>query len=515
MEKKDSLFKVISHTLKQIENGYDLKWTWSPEKLKISLKDYASLLAEYGLSHKVTNKQVLEKIMDTNNLLELIKNEDTKVLPIQLIDRYPLSVIDLVRLLHKSNYNMYFFINIEPHIDFSELDSEWKKMIVASPNEKLFMYLFSDDDYVKIFFGIINELFGRLGELRQLYLLKNSTYPKYLRQDTLSEFIIDGNISPKVRTLLFPLFNWKDGTPEGITEVYVMLPPNLRKKMFPSNRAFFKWIVEQKSNELFDIFNQLDEPYKIGLMKFDKKFLDRLPFDDKVKIKLELEDVPDEIKDMIVLPMSSQAVYDGEDVASMVHESRDQNDREWVQAFVDQTLWEKTIDWDYSHITDSDIDQYYWDYITEKNKVAIVNKLKENGVEIDYEDDDAVKEAALEDDEINNVLHIASSDGVRSGEENELYKDIKNLMKELFGSDWTWDSNGSKVIVTVDISEYPADWLSDAYNECGEWDVPCMFKYIRANNVDGRDMPSLPEYRYGIQGDFDKDSFNEYISGEL
>ena len=134
--------------------------------------------------------------------------------------------------------------------------------------------------------------------------------------------------------------------------------------------------------------------------------------------------------------------------------------------------------------------------------------------EINLDDEDEVKDAAFENDEISSVLHIAASDGERSGDEAELIKDIKSGIDELFGKG-NWKKVDNNVYATIDLSNFDEEQIYDAYNDCGEWYIKCIFTTIRGDYTDKYDKPSLPDYRYGIQGDFDKDSFNEYIVDNL
>ena len=173
----------------------------------------------------------------------------------------------------------------------------------------------------------------------------------------------------------------------------------------------------------------------------------------------------------------------------------------WVQAYIDEELWEETTHWSYDGVA------IPFDEINERSVNIIKEYFEKIGLEYDEGD---LESKMMENSEIEDILEIATWDGHRSGDENELLHDIEGVLNQLFG-DGNWERSKHGIKSTVSLVGYDRTLITGAYNDCGNWNVSCIWHTLKSEYVDRRDKPSLPEYRYGINGDFDSETFNERI----
>lgn len=501
-------------------------------KKGISEKEIQEILIDYALKTDTSTLNNLNRSLFFNYkfLAELLKDDKTKEKVINLYRKYD-EIYDISKeinsLLMYSDFNLYFFIGLEGFYDFVRhfpstafrsllkyvTDSaDWDKPQV----KKFFVYFFDNPAYVEGFEDDIKNNFKGIGESLQKFLINkgflNSIEPAYPKNWLNSEQIND-----EIKDLMINKI--KDDIREEDIKVlvrfYINIPEKYQKMIFPTEKEFYEMIGKYDVvDEVLDVLDDILPPERVGLFfKYNPNFINRLQTEDeKVKVKYGIDGVPEEIKSSIDLPMEEMAKFDGEDIASMFYENRD-GYTDWIKHYVDGDLYDKSLYWDYNP-DQSTIKQYYWDYLTPQNLEKIKEILKKENPDLDLTDKDALQEAAFEDGEVGSVLHSAAANGERNGDEAQLIMDIRRGIDELFGKG-NWKLEDDKVFAKISLHQFNEDFLRYSYNDCGEWYIKCMFLDIWKDYMDRRERPSLPDYRYGIQGDFDKDEFNDYIEGNL
>lgn len=525
---KQSIFKYLDRMSEGLVPKINFfKYT----KKGLSKKDIIEIIVDYALESDLENLENLDRnlFFDTENLNLLLEDSDKREKVIKLFQKfysiYNLS-FEIYELLLLSNFNLYFLIGLESFYDFTNFSNSKFDLLlsyitnIGSWNEssvkRFFIYFFNNDAYIVEFNREIRKYFKKMGETIQRFLIFKTNFSEYLGHNTIITFLSDETISDVVKKKLIEKANLKDEDIDSVAKVYINIPEEYRKMLFPSEREFFTWLGDsQEYDTIFTILDDLFSPENVGkFFRYNPNWSSHIDTEDgKVKLKYQIRGVPDFVKDSIVLAMVEEVQFDGEDVEKMFADYRDSHSV-WVRYYVDEELYDHSMSWDYNPAT-STIKEYYWDDLTPENLNKIKEILKKNNPDLDLDDEDAVQEAAFEDGEIRSTLHSAAADGERNGDESKLIEDIKEGIDELFGKG-NWRHTEPGVIkAKVDISQFDVDNIIDAFNDCGEWHIRCIFFTIRKEAFSSKDKPSLPEYRYGIQGDFDKVAFNDYIEGNL
>lgn len=527
MDKKEKFIRHVYYLLSQIDDSYLNNFPYTAKKLGMTDLEYATMLANYLISGNQMKTAKLRDIVlgsGYENMVTLASDPNGIKILTKVIDMYGSLFTGTIPtlLLKRSNFNLGFFINNEELFNNREqIKDIFRSSRPHEIPEKFMLYVFSNNHYVDI---LKDSIVGSLMDLPpkvQSFLILEKKLP-----------LSDNNIltilsNPQYDKLPIKIKNqiFKDRF-EGrkklsnieLMRTYLEFLPYYQKKIFKTEKLFFGWVAKQKGNDL--LFKFLEEADRESVVNFLRSYPTILTqkikdLDVLARIKYEMDDIPEDIKDNINLPMQKNIKLGAGVVSDMLYGDRD-GYQKYVEYFIDDTLYEHTMHWDYSYMSTSDIDQYYWDDITEKNVIRIINKLKENGVEIDFTNMNEVKEAALEDDDISSVLTMAANDGARAGDESKLYGDIVDILNELFGKgEWVHNYENKTITVNADISDFDDRDISYVYNDCGEWDISCLFSVLKKDYLDDRNKPRFPDYRYGIQGDFDKEIFNETIISNL
>lgn len=534
--KKDKIKNIIFYDLNRVNDdaSKDLLYP-NDDVLHLPIYEYAKILGEYGLEHNLTNASIRDIILNPMVLSQLLNDTSTQQMSIHLIDKY-LHMGDskdlFLKVLYYSNYNLYYFIDMLSRGILSMLNNSDTHQILYNlfnlfnttqkldENQLKFLnYIIRNNETNKKFTSEFALFFIRLPENFKKVLIMESSFLTNVKNNWKITLLEDGLI--KESDMLYKVYDSiSDDIPPSYDEVIKIYQENplLRKKLFSSTKKFLDWIIDKDNDILFDIIlnllskENIDKLFKYKPNLLFDTFKDNM--DSLVYIKFSENIIPDEIKNSIKLEMSGEVIFDGEDIKDMFYNDRDGTNN-WIKYYIDDDLWEHSMDWEYN-VSDREIKQYYWDKINLKNKNRIIEQLKNSEVEIDFSDDDEIAEAALDDDEIGSLIRISIDDGLRYSDERQLSEDIDNGINELFGvGKWKHDYDKNVVIATVDLNEFDQGLLTDAFNECGFWEIKCIFKIIKTSFIENRNKPSLPEYRYGISGDFDTDAFNENISNKL
>lgn len=385
---------------------------------------------------------------------------------------------------------------------------------------KFLHYLFSMEEIPKVLHKFILPYFHLFSLSLQKFLINVSHLFWYTSQDYVINYLtpndhykLDLSV---VRDIIKSKYEFKktNESPYYLTKLYITMDENYKKVVFKDDLHFLRWLYTFNVDEIINLLNQ-----NLFNQTWTNKFFDTFPnfikrvnkegdMDELIKLKF-IRGIPTEISKEIKIPLKIEGViFDGNDILNMIQKN-DYSD--YVKKFVDDTLFESTMDW-YYDTDESSIRQYYWEYIDEKNMELIKSKILENDPEIDMEDEDAIQDAAFDDDDIKSALHIGAEDGQRFGDESELYKDCENVINELFGvGEWVrTETNYNTIITNISLENFDYGLMIDGYEDNGEWDVKYIFIYCMKEKSN-RDKPGLPEYRYGISGNFDEKIFNETI----
>lgn len=532
-ETKEKVRRVIERHLDKMSEGLAKPIDFYGFKQKgLTDLEICEILVDYAIKSSIEKLGNLNRSLFFNQkfLAELLKDDKTKEKVINLYRKYD-QIYDISKeiysLLLYSDFNLYFFIGLEGFYDFVRYfpnaafrslleyvtaSEEWNKTQV----KKFFVYFFTNPAYVKGFEDEIKNNFKNIGNFLQKLLINEGLlteieplYPKsWLNSEQINDEVKDVIIN-KIKDDI------REENIKVLVRFYINIDEKYQKIIFPTEKEFYGMIGKyDEVDEVLDVLDDILTSERVGLFfKYNPNFINRLQTEEeKVKVKYGIDGVPEEIKSSIDLPMEEMAKFDGEDIASMFYENRD-GYTDWIKHYVDGDLYDKVMYWDYNP-DQSTIRQYYWDYLTPQNLEKIKEILKKENPDLDFTNKDTVQEAAFEDGEVGSVLHSAAADGERNGDEAELIKDIHNGIDKLFGRG-NWKLEDGELFAKISLRQFNEDFLRYSYNDCGEWHIRCMFLDIWRDYMDRRERPSLPDYRYGIQGDFDKDAFNDYISGNL
>lgn len=530
---KDKVKKSIFGHLKRFISGVEP--LINPQiytKKGLSKKDIAEIKVDFALETNFEDVHQMDKdfFFESDDLTLLLNDEKTKEKVIKLFERFS-SVYNLrdeiFNLLHSSNFNLYFLIGLEGFYDFTERFSNRQFDVILeyvtkhemwneSSVKRFFIYFCNNPAYLSEFNKEFEHYFPYMGETLQRFLVYKTDFSSNIGSTSLIKYLDDSKISDVVKRKLVYSTNVMDEDIGDIVRIYLNIPEEYKKTLFPTEKDFYMWLGDsERYDEVFEVLDDMFIPDRVEMFfRYNPNWVSNVDSEDeKVKLKYQIRGVPDFVKDQIKLPYTKEIPFDGEDVKDMFADYSD-SPSVWVRYYVDEELYDRTMSWDYNP-DESTIKQYYWDDLTPENLNKIKEILKKNNPDLDLDDEDAVQEAAFEDSKIKSALYSAAEDGERSGDESKLIDDIKEGIDELFGKG-NWRHTEPGVIkAKVDISQFDESHLLNAFHDCGEWDIRCMFFTIRKEYFSHRDMPSLPEYRYGIQGDFDKSQFNDYIEGNL
>ena len=386
---------------------------------------------------------------------------------------------------------------------------------------KFFHYLFNIGRLVDVFRNSIIEYFPKYPPQLQKFLILKFNLFKYYSFDSMTYFFNENNsLDLNVAKLIMKRMEGLRKVSYNINNIvkfYTSTDDKYKTLLFKTDQNFLNWIYKQ---EILDILDILDMGFLKG--ELTHKFFESFPNFIKrvirvgnhnllVKLKF-IKDVPEYIKDRIILPYTEDnVIFDGDDILDMI-----QNDDSslYVKYFVEDSLWEYTTEWDYS-IDESSVRQYYWGLISDKNIGLIKNKILKDDPEINVEDEDTLQDAAFDDYDIKSTLLIAATEGERVGDESKLYNDCKEVLNELFGEgNWRRSDNYDTIVANISLKNFDPSDIFYGYEYNGEWTVSYIFKYCM-KELQYRDKPGLPDYRYGISGDFDKDAFNGSISENI
>lgn len=525
-DKKSKIKKVLNNYLTKLDKG-ELKSFNLDSFRGLTNKELIEIIVDHALEYNVP-ETTINYYFNIKNLVELLKYDDTKEKVINLLKKYRDNIVlsyEISEIIINSNFNLYFLIGLESFYDFTDFPNRELSTIFRHINEKklwddsnvkkFFIYFFNNPAYVIEFSYEISIYFQVMSETLKRFLVAKTDLLETVGIRTWVDFLNDGRTSETVGELIMKKINWGDEDVDDIVKFYLRIDEKYRKFLFANDQDFYIWLGDKENHD--DVLSVLDDLLSSErvnqFFRWNPNWVEHIDHEEgKVKLKYGISGVPDFVKDSIKLDMVEQAKFDGDDIEKMFYDHRD-SPSVWVKYYVDDELWDHTINWDYSP-DESTIRNYYWDDINEKNLNTIKEILKKENPEINLDDEDEVKDAAFENDEISSVLHIGASDGEREGDVTKLIEDIESGFNELFGKD-NWKKVDNKVYATIDLNHYDNGQIYDAYNDCGEWYIKCIFTTIRSDYMENRDKPSLPEYRYGIQGDFDKDVFNDYIAVHL
>ena len=444
-------------------------------------------------------------------------------------------------LLYRSNFNFSFYSSVdeldtylrrsdtlEYLIEWSVKDSktdssEFKRFIIYTfstyPNvirheDVTISKYFEDFDKVLQRFFIFKTNF--IYELTQSGIKRIIELLENLGEHKFNEIVIKKIVSES------KVLEWVDmqGDDEDrayalgqLIKFYKSLSDNTKTILFKDEKTFYNFILNKVNayGIIFDFIGLINntklftEEITNKFFKYNPTFINLvndIPNNGDVLVELKYGDnfVPQEVKDQINLPMVETVEFSSSQVVDMLWDHED-SPASWVQAYIDEELWEETTHWSYDGVA------IPFDEINERSVNIIKEYFEKIGLEYDEGD---LESKMMENSEIEDILEIATWDGHRSGDENELLHDIEGVLNQLFG-DGNWERSKHGIKSTVSLVGYDRTLITGAYNDCGNWNVSCIWHTLKSEYVDRRDKPSLPEYRYGINGDFDSETFNERI----
>jgi hypothetical protein len=540
MDKQEQYKKMINNWLNGQLKGIYSSFTernnpYVLTKKGISEEFIANTIIDFILSNeekiKISDDSVdfLNFIFDeTNTLSILVKNPATIDKVVKVMNKYKnyLHSKTYLKILYNSGLNIDFYERTK-NIMYTNVSPTMLAFLLEEINKdgwdrdyvKKFMFYFLDDSTQAAFYKeTLKFYFIYMGKVIQNYIAtKTYFFDAISDRDVISLIKTVGD-----ETIIKEIITNKDYDEydtEGYSNFYLSLPQEYRKFLFRVEKSFFNWQVQkmrESHSDLYDIINNwgefpFDEEYLIKFFHYHPDFInefkDELQEDDLVRLKFGINGIPSEIKNQITLPTTEEVILDGDEIENAIY-SHDESPAIWVTYYIDDTLWEHTSDWDYDNV---EID---FDIINESNLNLIKEYLRGQGVEVDDIDRDELEDLIKEDNKLEIKLRYATRESHRISEEYELVKDIENLLKELFPNGWERAHGGIKTVISLD--DFSSNEINDALNECSEWNVKCIWKQVMSEKSN-RDKPSLPSYRYGIQGDYGiiEKYFNLTLADEL
>jgi len=539
MDKQEQYKKMVNNWLNgQLKGIYSFTERNNPyvlTKKGISKEFIANTIIDFILSNqeKINNSENISEFLNfifnqTDTFSILLKNPATIEKVIKVMNTYKgwISSKTYLKALYESNLNLDFYESTK-NIMYSNVGSTMLAFLFEEINNdgwdrdyvKKFMFYFLDDDSQAGFYKeTLKFYFDKMSKVIQKYIATNTNFFNLISDYDLIVLIK----SVEDETIIKEIITNKDYDEydsEYYSKFYLSLPQEYRKFLFRVEKSFFDWQVEKirdSYSELHEFIsnwghNPFNEEYLIKFFHYHPNFInefkDELQEDDLVRLKFGIDGIPSEIKDQITLPTTEEVILDGDEIENAIY-SHDESPAIWVTYYIDDTLWEHTSDWDYDNV---EID---FDIINESNLNLIKEYLRGQGVEVDDIDRDELEDLIKEDNKLEIKLHYATRESHRISEEHELVKDIENVLKELFPNGWERAHGGIKTVISL--NDFSDDEINSALYECSEWNVKCIWKQVMSEKSN-RDKPSLPSYRYGIQGDYGiiEKYFNLTLADEL
>lgn len=528
----ESYKKRILLILKNINKGvYDINKIniFDLTKKGIPKEFIAKTIAEYCIENEPNlNTDLVELVISNNVLLPLINNENDIDVAIKVIEEFKgmIGGSRYMNILFSSNFNMKLFLNTEDMFSdkigsqtisllfdlIEDSDTPWE----GSNIKRFFIYFLNDSDNLRISAEEIGRYFSKMDiVLKRFITYKTDFFKTYSSFGTTVRKILNRLDSNEIELAkkIIESSEIKEEDMDTIASFYSTLKDDFKPLMYPNEEDFYHSIktniVEGKESldSLFYLFEEKFSPEEINkFFTYNPNFLqevkNKLMIEYLVDLKYKYSNsIPKSILDQISLPMTEEVLLDGDDIEPLIYDDRDGTAR-WVKYFIDDELWEHTMGWDYHDTT------IPFDDISDQNLELIKKYLKDNGVEIDGLDRDELDGVMMENDEIETVLKRAANEGARSGDEIELINDIKKVLTELFLGGWKHVDGG--IQTTLNLTQLDTDEIKYGFDNCGNWSIKCIW-LDQMGERENRSKPSLPEYRYGINGDFDTENFNHYI----
>lgn len=532
--------KVILTILKNSNKGvYDIRQhnPFLLIKRGVPERFIAKVIAEFVLNNDINSDKLLNYLTNSTVYDSLLKNKNTSNLILSLIEKHHsfFDKDDIGHFIVKTNFDIEFFKKIQSILIFGEIGFLFRtvddfEMWEMDKVKSFFIWFFNDPNYVSINLEPLYRYFPKMGRVLKLFLVYKTEFIRFFGENNIIELInklsiqSDLDVVKKIIKTYIENYITIDNERIEIRELYYFyhkINDQFKPLVSPSKKELFQKmylsaINNDNTEQLLElIIEDMDRVDVEEFFTYNPDFVNYIKenYDNEeliFKLKFATQGVPDEVKDQLTLKMDEEVILDGDEVTMLVYEDRD-GVYNYVKYYVNEVLWEQTMDW-YYDVSNNDINQYYWDDLNEKNLNKIKEILKEENPDADLDDEDLLKELALENDHISSELRSAARDGLTSGDENELIKDIHNVLDKLFPRGWSLDVHGLKT--TISLSDLDEDEIMDGYDNCGEWNIRCIW-LDRMGDRSGRDKPSLPDYRYGIQGSFDIDAFNDNLEGSL
>lgn len=528
--------KIILTILRNSNKGvYDIR-QHSPFlliKRGVPERFIAKVIAEFVLNNDINSTKLLEYLTNSSVYDSLLKNKNTSNLILSIMEKHHsfFDRDDIGHFIVNTNFDIEFFKKIQSILNFKEIGFLFRTVDVFDLWEKdevksFFIWFLNNPDHVRNNYEYLYRYFLNMGRVLKLFLVYKTEFISFFGENNIIELTkrlsiqSDLDVVKKIIKIYTENYITIDNEIE-IRELYYFyhkINDEFKPLVSPSKKELFQKMYRSAINDdnteqllelIIEDMGEVDVndffSYNPGFINYIKENYDNEEL--FFKLKFATRGVPDEVKNQLTLKMDEEVVLDGDDIGYLVHK-----EDTYVSYYVDGVLWEQTMDWDYV-ISNNDIDQYYWDDINEKNLNKIKEILKEEDPDADLDDEDVLKELAFENDHISRELRRAAIDGLRSGDENELIKDIHNVLDELFPRGWSINESGLKT--TISLSDLDRDEIIYfGYENCGEWNIRCIW-LDRMGERSGRDKPSLPDYRYGILGSFDIQAFNDNLEGNL
>lgn len=532
--------KIILTILRNSNKGvYDIR-QHSPFlliKRGVPERFIAKVIAEFVLNNDIISTKLFKYLTNSEIYNSLLKNKNTSNLILSIIEKFHsfFDRDDIGYFIVNTNFDIEFFKKMQNILNFSRFGFLFRtvddfEMWEMDKVKSFFIWFLNNPEHIRNDYDHLYNYFPKMDRVLKLFLVYKTEFISLLNSSDIIRLInklsiqSDLDVVKKIIKSYTEDYITLDNIRIDIKELYhfyYKISDEFKPLVSPSKKELFQKIYRSAINN--DYTEQLLEliiedmgrfdvhdffSYNPGFINYIKENYDNEEL--IYKLKFATPGVPDEVKNQLTLKMDEEVVLDGDEVTMLVYKDRD-GVYNYVKYYVNEVLWQKTIDWDYG-VSNNDIDQYYWDDLNEKNLNKIKEILKEENPDADLDDEDVLKELALEDDHISRELRSASENALRSGDENELTKDIHNVLDKLFPRGWSLDVHGLKT--TISLSDLDEDEITDGYENCGEWDIKCIW-LDRMGDRSNRDKPSLPDYGYGIQGEFDIDAFNDNLEGNL
>jgi hypothetical protein len=505
----------------------------------------ADTIVDYALSLKGEDVLDLDEIFFTETINGLLSSDETKNKVITLIKKYrelgEISTHDYIYILLKTDLNLFLTINTSDFFSFDTHDvmdlftlikNQYNNNWDTPSVRKFIIYFFSnppDEFFIRKFKRILTTYFNSFDVVLKKFFIYKTKIIESFDYRELAELInsLDStnSVDYELAEKMVKDSEILEDDLQNIVNFYRNLSSDFKSILFSDEELFYKTIFTYTvSNRAIDTLvymldNDLSAFEVEKFFDYNPNFLsvfgDELTEEMKAALRYTINGVPDSLRNSLELPMTETVEFDGDDIEKMIWDHGD-SPAVWVRYYVEDDLWEHMDGWHYDPDV-STIKTYYWDDISETNLNKIKDILKKENPEINLDDEDEIMDAAFENDEIKSTLWSASVDGERIGDGNKLINDIEKVLDNLFGVG-NWSREGSTFTnIKTNISLENEDGLDirNAYYDCGEWNIKCLWFSIKSDYTEERDKPSLPDYRYGVQGDFDKVAFNEYISDGL